>query len=175
MVVEVEVRSFVSKDKYAELLEFFKHNTKLVKEDDQETFYFDCAQDLRIQKNNNYSKIWLKKGKMHDGCREEIEVRCGKEEFEKLEQLFLSLGMKVSIKWFRKRHEFAWDEVTVCLDFTKGYGYIIELEKMSTEERKNEELEKLKQKLVSLHIDITPKEVFDNQFQHYKENWRSLV
>jgi len=64
MNVEVEVRSFISKEKYVELLEFFKHNAKLVKEDDQETFYFDCAKDLRIQKNNTYSKIWLKKGKM---------------------------------------------------------------------------------------------------------------
>ncbi len=35
---------------------------------------------------------------MHAGCREEIEVRFGKEEFEKLENVFLALGLNVAIK-----------------------------------------------------------------------------
>ena len=72
--IEVEIRSFVTKEKYEELLEFFKKNTKFVKEDFQETHYFDCEQDLRIQKNNKGSKIWLKKGELHDDAREEIEI-----------------------------------------------------------------------------------------------------
>ena len=66
MAIEVEARSFITKEQYEKLLEFFKQNSKLLKEDYQETFYFNCEQDLRIQKNNFYSKVWLKKGKMHD-------------------------------------------------------------------------------------------------------------
>ena len=42
--IEVEIRSFISKEKYEELLEFFKQNAELVKEDFQETHYFDCEQ-----------------------------------------------------------------------------------------------------------------------------------
>ena len=63
MNIEVEVRSFISKEQYEQLLKFFKKNAKLIKEDYQETFYFDSDQDLRIQRNKFFSKIWLKKVK----------------------------------------------------------------------------------------------------------------
>jgi len=175
MNIEAEIRSFISKEKFEELLDFFKQNAKLDKEDYQETFYFDCDEDLRIQRNDFFSKIWMKKGKIHDDHREEIEIKFDKNEFENLEKLFLSLGYGVEIKWFRKRYEFKWDDITVCLDFTKGYGYIIELEKMCSEDMKEKEFELLKQKFNSLNIDITPKEEFNKKFQHYKENWKSLV
>jgi len=175
MSIEVEIRSFISKEKFDDLLNFFKKNTSLVKEDYQETFYFDCDQDLRIQRNNFFSKICLKKGNIHDDYREEIEIRFDRDEFEKLEKLFLSLGYNVEIKWFRKRFEFKWDDIKVCLDYTKGYGYIIELEKICSENKKESELEKLKQKLKSLGVEITPKEEFNKKFFYYKKNWRSLV
>ncbi len=173
--IEVEVRSFLSKQQYEKLLDFFKKNAKFIKEDYQETFYFDCDQDLRIQRNDFFSKIWMKKGKIHDDHREEIEIKFNRNEFEKLEKLFLALGLKVQIKWFRKRYEFQWDNITACLDFTKGYGYIIELEKMSSAKNKEKEFEKLKQKLKSLGIKITSKEEFNKKFIHYKENWQDLI
>lgn len=64
MGIEVEVRSFISKSKYNELLKFFKKGGKFVNEDYQETYYFDTKEDLRIQRNNFFSKIWLKKGRI---------------------------------------------------------------------------------------------------------------
>ncbi len=175
MNIEAEVRSFILKEQYEKLLEFFKKNAKLIKEDYQETFYFDCDQDLRIQRNNFYSKIWMKKGKIHDDHREEIEIKFDRSEFEKLEKLFLSLGFEAEIKWFRKRFEFKWNDITVCLDFTKGFGYIIELEKMCSKEMKEQEFENLKQKLKSLDIELTSKDEFNKKFLYYKKNWKSLV
>lgn len=175
MNIETEIRSFISKEKFDELLDFFKKNASLEKEDYQETFYFDCDEDLRIQRNNFFSKIWMKKGQIHDDHREEIEIKFDKDEFENLEKLFLSLGYNIEIKWFRKRFEFKWNDITVCLDFTRGYGYIIELEKMCTEDTKIQEFENLKQKLKSLNVEITPKEEFNKKFLYYKENWKSLV
>ncbi len=175
MDIEVEARSFISEEKYGELLSFLKENSELIKEDYQETFYFDCPQDLRIQKNNFYSKIWMKKGKLHDDYREEIEIRFENSEFEKLEKLFLALGYNVEIKWFRKRFEFKWEDIIVCLDYTKGYGYIIELEKMCSEADKEEQYKYLKEKLESLNVIISSKEEFDQKFKYYKENWKSLV
>ncbi len=175
MAIEVEVRSFISPEKYLELIEFFKKEGKFVKEDNQITYYFDSDEDLRIQKNDFFSKIWLKKGKMHDEHREEIEVKFPKEDFDKLEQLFLTLGYNTKIKWFRKRHVFSWQDIDVMVDYTKGYGYIVELEKLSDEAGKQETLELLKSKLVSLGIILTPKEEFDNKFKNYEQNWQSLV
>jgi adenylate cyclase class IV len=91
MNIEAEIRSFISKEKFDQLLEFFKKNAVLVKEDYQETFYFDCDEDLRIQKNNHFSKVWMKKGALHDDHREEIEIKFEKGDFEKVEKLFLAL------------------------------------------------------------------------------------
>lgn len=173
--IEVEVRSFISKEKFEELLEFFKNKSRLVKQDYQETFYFNHKEDLRIQKNNNYSKIWLKKGKLHDDFREELEIKFDRNEFEKLEKLFNILGSDVKIKWFRDRNEFDWNGVKVCLDYTKGYGYIIELEKISFDDEKEQTLELLKQKFTELNIKLTPREEFENKFKYYKNNWKELT
>jgi len=173
--IEVEIRSFISEKKYKELLEFFKQNAKFVKEDFQETHYFDCEQDLRIQKNNFGSKIWMKKGKIHDNIREEIEIKTDNKDFEKLGELFNQLGNSVEIKWLRDRKQFDWQGIKVCLDYTKGYGYIIELEKMSSEEDKEKILKDLKKKLEELNIEITPREEFEKAYTNYKKNWKELI
>jgi len=175
--IEVEIRSFITEEKYEELLEFFKQNTEFVKEDFQETHYFDSEQDLRIQKNNAGSKIWMKKGQIHDDAREEIEIFTSEKEnnFENLGKLFNGLGYNIDIKWLRKRNQFNWNGIKICLDYTKGYGYIIELEKMSSEENKKEVLEELKRKLSELKIEETPKEIFNEKYNYYKNNWRNLI
>lgn len=173
--IEVELRSFISEQRYQELIEFFKKEGEFINEDYQETYYFDSDEDLRIQRNNFFSKIWLKKGKLHDDHREEIEVKCKKEDFEMLEKTFLALGYNIQIKWFRKRHTFKWQDISVMVDYTKGYGHILELEKMSTEEQKHETLELLRQKLASLNIELTPKEDFNKKYEFYKQNWKELT
>jgi len=92
MDIEVEIRAFIDKEKYEELLAFFKENAELIEDDEQETHYFDSKEDVRIQKSTSYSKIWMKKGELHDDAREEIEIKMPKEEFPKLEEIFRSLG-----------------------------------------------------------------------------------
>lgn len=173
--IEVEIRSFISPEQYGQLIDYFAKNGTFLSEDEQVTYYFDSEQDLRIQKNKFYSKVWMKKGKIHDDSREEIEIKLPVAEFEKLENLFLSLGYAVSIKWFRRRHSFRWHEIDVAVDCTKGYGYILELEQMAAEEEKEKVLQFLKQKLAELGIKETPKEEFDQKYKYYKENWKRLV
>ena len=173
--IEVEIRTFLTQEKYNELIEFFKKEADFLNEDNQTTYYFDCEEDLRIQKNEFFSKIWMKKGKIHDDFREELEIKFDKENFEMLEKLFLSLGYNVEIKWFRKRHSFTWNGISVTVDFTEGYGYILELEKMSSEESKEEALNFLKQKLKELNLEETPKEEFKKKYDYYKNNWRNLI
>ena len=173
--VEVELRSFISEDKYNELLNYFNLNAKLLNKDYQETYYFDAKEDLRIQKNNFFSKIWMKKGKVHDETREEIEVKFSKDDFDKLEKLFLSVGLNVQIKWFRDRHEFDWNGIIVCVDYTKGYGYILELEMMSDENEKDKTLEIIRNKFDELGIIVTPRKEFDDKYNYYKENWKNLI
>ncbi|TRZ65046.1 MAG: CYTH domain-containing protein [Spirochaetia bacterium] len=173
--IECEIRSFITENQHKGLIERFKKDAEFLGEDEQITYYFDSKQDLRIQKNSKYSKIWLKKGEIHDEHREEIEVKLDKEDFDRLEQLFLALGYKVEIKWFRKRRSFKWDDIDVALDYTKGYGYIIELEKMTIEAEKEKVFAYLKDKLQELNVQLTPKEKFNEKYQYYKQNWRQLI
>ncbi len=173
--IEVEIQSFISKEKYEKLLEFFKHNAKLTKEDFQETYYFDENSNLRIQRNNKSAKLWHKSGKVHDEFMEEIEILVKREDFEKLEKFLNKLGHNVEIKWLRNRNQFDWDGIKVCLDYTKGYGYIIELEKMSDEENKERVLEELRNKIKELDVSLTPKDEFKRKYNYYRENWRELI
>jgi predicted adenylyl cyclase CyaB len=174
-MIEAEIRSFISEQEYSRLLEFFKEQCEQFSEDTQETHYFDTPVDLRIQQNETYAKIWLKKGNLHDDAREEIEVRCKKEEFTNLSALFDAMGYEVKIKWFRTRHTFLWEDITVTVDFTKGYGYIIELEQLVDEGQQDQALVNLKQKLTSLNIKETPKDEFQKKYEYYAQHWKELV
>ncbi len=173
-MIEVEIRSFISEEQFNQLLDYMKQNAEFLGEDNQISYYFSGPSDLRIQKCNTYAKLWLKKGEIHDNHREEIEIKFDREDFEKLEKLLSVLGYEVEVKWFRDRKKFNWDGIKVTLDYTKGYGYIIELEKLVS--RGEEKIySQLEEKLKSLGIEITPKEVFGEKFEHYRQNWRSLV
>ncbi|MFA7298339.1 MAG: hypothetical protein WC010_01715 [Candidatus Absconditabacterales bacterium] len=173
--IEVELRSFVDEEKYRQLINFFDQKAKFLKEDNQITHYFTGGHDLRIQKNNFFSKIWMKKGALHDDHREEIEIKFDKEDFDKLQQLFINLGYEIEITWIRKCLQFDRDGIEVSLDYTKGYGYVIELEILSTDLDKDENLEILRQKFAELEITITPKEEFKTKYEWYKTNWKTLI
>ena len=173
-MIEVEIRSFISEEQFNQLLDYMKQNAEFLGEDNQISYYFSGPADLRIQKCNTYAKLWLKKGEIHDNHREEIEIKFDREDFEELEKLLSVLGYEVEVKWFRDRKKFNWDGIKVTLDYTKGYGYIIELEKLVS--RDEEKIyRQIEDKLKSLGVEITPKEIFEKKFGHYKQNWRSLT
>ncbi len=172
---EVEIRSFLTKKEYLCLLSFFKNNGQFIKKDLEETYYLESKHDLRIQKNKNFSKIWLKKGKLHDDIREEIEINFTKKDFEKIKQLFLILGFKTKIKWIRKRQIFLWKKIKICLDETQGYGYILELEKIADTENKNKVLKTLNARLKELKIKKNSKKEFSQKFKNYEKNWKKLI
>ncbi|MEN9626450.1 MAG: hypothetical protein RL557_778 [archaeon] len=174
-MIECEIRAFISDEQYAALLDFFQKQGELILEDEQETYYFDGEQDVRIQKNDHYAKVWLKKGKIHDEAREEIEIKCDRKDFEKLQKLFAALQFTIKIKWLRKRKEFNWNGIKISLDITQGYGNIIELEKMTTEEEKEGTIQLLKETLKELKIPLTAKEEFNKKFIFYTEHWRELI
>ena len=131
---------------------------------------------MRIQQSDDYSKIWLKKGNIHDEAREEMEIRFAKEDFFLLDELFTSLNFKKQVEWYRKRKNYSWgDDIKVCLDYTEGYGYIFELEILTSFERQENALALLRDKFKDLSITITPKEEFDAKYENYKNNWSQIL
>ncbi len=135
--------------------------------------------DLRVQKNNSHSKILLKKSmvcnSMCNSTKPEIEILAKKNDFDTLLEFLETLGHEVEVKLFRKRHIFNWDDITVCIDFTRGYGYILKLELVTSDQDKDIVIHKLREKLHFLGLEETPEHVFDEKFKYYKENWKDLV
>ena len=70
---------------------------------------------------------------------------------------------------------YRWRGINAYLWVSKGYGYIIELEKMSNEKQKMEAHKRLTKLLESLNIKITPRREFERRFAYYKKNWRKLI
>jgi len=173
--IEVETQNFISKSQYYSLIKFFKKQGKDLGQDKQITYYFSGKNDLRTQKSNKFAKLWLKSGKTHDIYREEIEIKFDRNDFDKLEELLIKLGYKVEIKWFRTRNRFQWKGTKVTVDFTKAYGYIIELERISDKKNKNKVYQKLLQQLNQLKVELTPKKEFERKYKYYKKNWPKLI
>jgi predicted adenylyl cyclase CyaB len=176
--IEVELRSFITKEQYEMLLAFFKMEVPDHYNDNQITYYFDAPLDLRIQKNSVCSKVWMKRykeGEIHTEAREELEIKFEQEYFEKLEQIFVGIGYPLKVKWFRNRHSFSWCGCEVSIDSNKGYGYIIEIEKMTDEDGKEAAIQKIRTLFQALQVEITPKEEFDAKYAHYLANWQTLT
>lgn len=173
--IEVEVRSFITPKECRRLRGVFDKNGRFLGEDFDETVYFKAPKDLRIRRDGKLSYLILKEGRIHDGCRKEIEIKLPKQEFKNLEELLTSLGFKVEIRWYRTRRAYKWKGVSTYLWVTKGYGYVIELEKMSNEQQKEEVHKKLIKLLKSLNVKITPREEFEKKLSYYKKHWPRLT
>jgi len=173
--VECEIRSFIEADKLAELDARFRAEGEYLGEERQETHYFDCTQDLRIQQSDSGAKLWLKRGALHDDAREEIEIRCSRDDFSKLGEVFGELGYGVEIKWFRHRRRYSWRGVKATLDSTKGYGDILELESLVSESERETALAHLRELMAELGIEPTSKEEFQRRYEEYKREWKERV
>ncbi len=173
--IEVEIRSFISDEDYVRLVGFMETEAELVRDEEEETVYFSGENDLRIQRRSSGAKIILKKGNIHDTHREENEVNFHREDFGKIETILIGAGLKVEIRWFRKRKEFLWKGVKVCVDKTKGYGNIIEIEIMSDEGDVDASKKKISSLMKELGVAQTPRYVFEDRFEYYKKNWERLV
>jgi predicted adenylyl cyclase CyaB len=173
--IEVEVRSFISRNEYKKLEKILKKEAKLIGLINEETVYLGGTKnDLRIRRNKKEASLILKVGKIHDDFREEIEIKLKKDDFKKTEELFERLGHKEKIRWFRKRLLFKWGEIKVFLDDTKDYGLIVELERIGFSRNKKEIHRELENKLKHLGIKATPKKVFEEKFKYYKNNWKKF-
>jgi predicted adenylyl cyclase CyaB len=169
--IEVEARSFVSDAQYNNILSVLKKTATFVNEISEENVYLSGDNDLRLRRSDDNASIILKEGRIHDDYRKEHEVRFEASDFRSMENLLRLLGYNVEIRWFRKRIEYKQNDLKI----TKGYGKIVEIEKMVSPGEEKSAYQELENKLKSFNIKITPKEEFNKAFEYYKENWKSLI
>lgn len=170
--IEVEMRTFIDEKTYYELLD--KYDSI---QERQITTYFDCKQDFRLMVTNNYCKLWLKEGLLHDDFRNEYEVKFDIHYINSLKGMLENLGYKEEIKWYRKRNIINIDTLTLTIDYSIGYGYIIECEKIVQDENQVEDAKLMISKFFNeIGINtISKKEEFSNKFSDYKLNWKKYL
>lgn len=173
--IEVEVRTLISSSEYKNLAKKLRKIAKFKGKVKEETVYFG-SERLRVRKNDKASYLILKSGKIHQDWRREIEIKFKKEDFEKMKDILKAIGFPIKAVWRRKRKIFSWNGIKVFLDDTKGYGKIIELEKIVEKEDEEKTSSELKEKLLSLGIKkITSRAVFNKKFKKYLKNWKKLI
>ena len=176
-MIEVEKRAFLDKDEHQRILDFFLQVSKVEKDERQITTYYDCDADLRLMvTNTSHAQLWLKKGEMHDSYREEFVVRYNKDDYDCFRKILDILNYNISIKWYRSRKVFKWKDVVVTIDYSVGYGYIIEIE---MEVERKSEISKAEEYIDSifrsLNVNITPKQQFKEKFKDYAFNWKKYT
>jgi adenylate cyclase class IV len=173
-MIEVELRTFITKTQYDKLLKKYKNNITTEK---QITNYYNCKQDFRLMETKEYSQLWIKGGNMHDEFRKERIIKFDNTYKQPLKDMLVMLEYDVEIKWYRIRNKMRLlNDIDVCIDFTEGYGYILEVEKIvSNQELVDDAKKKLEQFLLDNKISLCEKIKFTEKYEYYKNNWREAT
>ena len=89
-----------------------------------------------------------------------------------LDNFLLKAGFEFQAKWSRTRVEYAYKDITVCLDKNAGYGYLAEFETVTTEK---DELPAVRARLEACMAELGVVELGQERlarmFAHYNEFW----
>ncbi len=172
-MIEVEQRGIVTEEIYNKLISMFKKEIKTTK---QITYYFSGEKDFRLMMTKDYNQLWLKEGKMHDDAREEIVVKIDPSYKDSILNMLKALSYSVKIKWYRVRNEVKYKGYDLTIDYTVGYGYVVEIEKII---KKDSMINDTKEELIKVlgELGITPsnKEELNKVYEYYKENYITLT
>ena len=128
-------------------------------------------------KTKRYSEICIKDGNMHDDIRKEKNVKIDSIYNDNMDYVLNNLGYIPQVKWFRTRSKTTLEVgMDLCLDYTIGYGYIVEVSKNIEDETKSDITKiELGNFLESLDIDITSKDEFNKKYNEYVLNWEKMT
>lgn len=91
---------------------------------------------------------------------------------EELDALVLKAGFSYQAKWSREREEYDYCDTTICFDKNAGYGYLVEFEKVITDESKVDETrDEIDALMASLGVEELSQERLARMFEHYNQNW----
>ncbi len=81
-------------------------------------------------------------------------------------------GFTHQAKWSRKRVEYAYKDITVCLDKNAGYGYVVEFETVTEDENNLPAVRaRLEERMAELEVSELPQDRLARMFAYYNENW----
>ncbi len=105
-------------------------------------------------------------------ARLEFETEMPDLSLDMLDHLLLDSDCVYQAKWSRDRKEYAFQDMTVCIDKNAGYGYIAEFEKIVTDGSEAEVVKKnLRETMQRLQVQELDQERLARMFAHYNEHW----
>ena len=91
---------------------------------------------------------------------------------DELDALLEASGFTYQAKWSRERVEYAYKDITVCLDKNAGYGYLAEFETVTEDQNLLPQVrENLIAKMAELGVSELPQDRLARMFAFYNENW----
>ncbi len=104
--------------------------------------------------------------------RIEFEAVMKGKTLDELDKALLSAGCTYQAKWSRAREEYADGDIHICMDKNAGYGYLVEFEKVVTNEA---DTKKAHAELISfmkeLGVEELPQERIERMFAFYNAHW----
>jgi len=90
-----------------------------------------------------------------------------------LDAILLESDFEYQAKWSRKRVEYTFDNVTVCLDKNAGYGYLAEFEMVIADVSQTQMAENnLRGIMARVGVEELSQDRLGRMFEYYNENWR---
>lgn len=148
---------------------------------EQMNHYFDSrAGSLRTRYERKISstregvpRVYLvaKSGELHGSVRKEYELSVDST-LEQLDELLITAGNNLKSRWYRRRETLGKDGISICLDRNDGYGFVVEIEKMSyTDDGADESVLMIRTLADSLGLEEISKATLDKMYKHYTDNW----
>lgn len=165
--MKVEKRTFISKEKYDQLVAFLDQNSVKKKREYQIVNTFRSDHDFRIIVTKHYIKLNLKK---NGRTSEEYNVMINPIYHQDLIGIYQNLGMVITLKRYRIRNQYIYQNLFITVDDVHKYGYVLRVmaEDQETGTKAEEALTSfLKQQAVTL----LPSSEFNERFTTYRLNW----
>ena len=173
--IEVESKSLITQEKYFKLLYYFNDLFAFRGEENQLIYIYESDNDLRIEQANLFAKISFRDKKHKDKDRGNIEIKFNKDDFLLLHKLITKLGVDKKIEWHKKSMVFGFKNINIFLEHTKGFGYILRMQIITSEEFKDDAKKLIKDKFSEFEVSISSKKDFDARNYKYEANWQKFL
>jgi len=173
--IEVERRSFLSEEKYKELITILEQNAVSLGQDDKNVVFYvfkDKLIKVVDEKSKGKAKIVYKSDHIcNSNSLEEIEIPISPNDFEKANLLISKiLTADTVLHSFQQRHNYSYKGTEIALKYSDTWGHHVEIEVMVNNADKAEEAEK---KITSVAADLGLKLLSNKELAEFSQKAES--
>lgn len=168
-----EERTFINDQQTSKLLEYFEINSNQKREEKQIIYDYHTEGNFRLVKTSNYVKIDFKP---NSAIEKENQVLITKQYENDLIEIFQKIGLDISLKRFRIRHQYIYHNLFISIDDNVKTGNVFRVKFHYKDEfEKEAKLEELNKIFNNLSIEKTDISKFQDLYAKYRMDWYDLT